>query len=178
MNNKTINKQFKKRHELPAPEEIGKDEYLAFTVNINTGAELMSTVSLYPRYRALFASISKYCYIEMFPEWSKKGKFHYHGWLVFPDQKNILPFIMYMNDPKVLSNFTYSLKKLFSEDGETKWAEYIIKQSHLARPYLESLKLEYRFDTKKTKFNTLYKYFDLGDQLRADLDDYPSDSAE
>jgi hypothetical protein len=175
----TNNKQFKKRHELPAPEEIEVDEFLAFTVNINSGTDSMSTVSLYPRYQAFFNHIKIYATVKMFAEWSSKGKFHYHGYLSFTKLANILPFIMYMNDPKVLSNFTYSLKKIFGDDGETKWITYVSKQRHLAKPYLESLKLDYMFDSSKcNKKNDIHKYFDLGDQLRADLDDYPSDSAE
>lgn len=173
MNKNTNNKQFKKRHELPAPEEIEESEYLAFTVNINTNGELMSTISLYPRYMAFFNSISKYARIEMHAEWSSKAKYHYHGSLVIKDLDNIIPFYMYMNDPKVLSNFTYSLKKIFGEDGLSKWETYITKQNHLARVYLKSIKLPYKYDSSilNKKNQNIYKYFDQGDQLRADLGD-------
>jgi len=161
----------KERHVLPAPEEVIVKTKMAFTININAPG-VFNTASLYPRYMAVFGELSKYCELDMYVEWSCKAKQHWHGTLQVMKEDDILPLYFILNDPKLSSNFTYTLKNFFGDNAQEEWTKYCTKQQHLTSPYMKKLNYIHKYrTTKQQRKESIYKYYDLHDELLANLDD-------
>lgn len=171
----TYNRQ-SDRWQLPSPEDIPINESLAFTVNINDDS---NTLTVYPRYQALFQKMAPYCDIDMRGEYSKRHKFHYHGWLRIKVLKHILPLYAILNDTQIKNTFTYCLKLLFNGKTEVEdiqnyntWQKYITKQRSLTKPYLKDMGLNYRTQIDSDhKVGQIYKYITAHDELVSELDD-------
>jgi hypothetical protein len=171
-NNTNIIKQ---RWQLPPPEEV-TTEPMAFTININDDS---STLTVWPRYQALLQKLSVHCDLDMYFEYSSKFKLHTHGWLKVKTIHDILPLYAILNDSKVKNTFTYCLKILFHQNDKDSlstphddWQQYITKQAHISKKYLNKMNLSYRTQiSDKHPIGEIYKYMSSHDELTASLDE-------
>lgn len=151
----TIHKQ---RHEAPPPESIGMNPW-AFT--INCGYDELH-INLLERYVSVFKLLSKYCVIEMRPEFSKKMKLHYHGTIRLKSYACILPFYTLLMD--LQKHYTYAMKPIIDYE----WYLYCIKQRHIMKQWCRGVKKPYKITNTWFEKANIVRYF--GHSLKSDLD--------
>jgi len=69
------------------------------------------------------------CEVEIVPELSRNGRWHYHGTILI---KHVIKFFVY-DMPKLKLMGTYEIDSI---ESQTKWDEYVFKQKHYMQPYM------------------------------------------
>lgn len=109
------------------------------------------------------------CNINVNPELSSSGKWHYHGWIKIQD---LARFMLY--DIKILKQyFCFEIDTIANED---KWREYVLKGEFYMKEFCESEKIPYKIQTgdKLVKLTDNDKLFDVSymfDEDEIDMDD-------
>jgi hypothetical protein len=140
---------FKKaKNEIPNMEDIDCDTQYAFTLNPSDKHQHFGKTNRLSKCITeleviLFHNSASYC---LFPEISKKGRVHYHGYIKIHNPYNFfLNAIHY-----ILNHGTIVIKKI---EDEGKWEDYILKQhgimleecqiNLITYPYEKGLKLNH-----------------------------------
>jgi len=96
----------------------------------------------------------KNIHLELTPEISAGGRWHYHGYVTIKDIAN---FLLY--DLKILKQyFSFELDTIGeTEEDKKKWFEYVTKCSHFMEKYSKESKIPYPIDsnTKDVKTDKL-----------------------
>lgn len=138
-------------HKIPDPKLL--DENIEYALSINPSAQPID----YETYNETFKGdiraytneilkvlrMLKNCHIEVHPEISSGGRWHYHGVIII---KDLALFLLY--DMKIMKHyFSFELDTI----KETKeWSDYCMKCSHFMEKYCTQNKMPYKI-TSSTK---------------------------
>lgn len=116
---------------------------------------------------AFLAKYIRHCHYRLYPEISKVGRLHYHGYIWFNSYEEIFQFNL--NTMAVITHdksCDIEIDTINYEFGDVYWYCYVRKMKHLLKPYFGKNKIKYRIDTyiEKTAglFNTAKEQFKSG----------------
>lgn len=129
------------KYQCEEPEDIEVGTDYAFTINPEDKHQFFNCNSLNrvrefhkhacERLEDIFTSTL--CRVKLKLEISKKGRLHYHGWINFSDEDDIINFFLVVVH-KLESYCTYDLHMIKDEKNDGKefkgtWREYVYKQN-------------------------------------------------
>ena len=85
----------------------------------------------------------KFCSFEVYPELSKNGRLHVHGFIMV---HNILQF--YYHDLHLLNQYVYEIDTINEETKDT-YDKYVFKQKSIWLPFCEKHGYSYKIESKK-----------------------------
>lgn len=131
--------------DLIAPENIVLGE--TYTFNLSHSENSGNILKDYKTYETLCTEsfyVNLGIKYELFFELSARGRLHMHGVIVFVSTTGIARF--YQNLYNVLKVCRVEIDTI----GDNKiWKDYLTKQRHIMKPYLNELKLQYKFSNQE-----------------------------
>lgn len=136
---------YPEKHRCLAPEDMHLHTLYTFTFNPKDQPEKDSTVngfrlnafknwmeSRLTEFRQL-----RHCEIDLVPESSSKGRYHFHGYIMLTD----IMMFFYKDMPKLQ---LYGVYEIDTISDQAIWDKYIYKQKHLMEQFCHKMKAEYR----------------------------------
>lgn len=130
----------------PAPEEIQCGMLYTFNYNPSTQPAMNELTGFYDWIEHISKLITglNNCDIQMVPELSRRGRFHYHGFIII---HNPLKFFIY-DVPKLLSD---GVGEIDTIGDLCEWSQYVYKQHNLMVQLTREHGLPYQLDSQRFK---------------------------
>lgn len=130
-------------------EKMSPNIKYAFTLNVASdgGGNLGERVA---NYIAFCKKYMQHCKFIIYPEISKIGRLHYHGYIWFSTYEDI--FLFNMNVMPLLATEKYGdieIDTIQQEFGNIYWYCYIRKMKHLMKPYMTKNHIMYKISSDK-----------------------------
>ncbi len=128
-----------------------KDVVYSFTINPSDAGQYFKATTIQRfrqftdyNFKHLNTILLDYCDITVYPEISRQGRIHYHGYIRINDIFNFHLFSLH----RLKEVYIYEIDTI---DKSTKWSEYIHKDKSVIEPALQALGLPYKVNNKIIK---------------------------